>query len=157
MKKAEDVMNRRVIYFSPENTILEISQKFAEYNISGAPIVEGRRVVGIISNSDIIKFVNERLHKDLEEVSAHTSSMILHLSKLIFGNSKMKKELESVMNTKVGDIMVRNVKFVAPETEISEVIEIMTKHGINRLPVVDNGKLVGIIARDDLIKAFLVE
>ncbi len=157
MKNAGDFMNKRVIYFSPDNTILEISEKFSEYNISGAPIVEGGRVVGLVSNSDVIKFINERLYKDISELSSTTSSFILNLSKAVFGDKKFKDEVDKIMGTKVREVMKKEVKFVSSEADIAEVVEIMTKMKINRLPVVDNGELVGIIARDDVIRAFLAE
>jgi CBS domain-containing protein len=151
--KAEDIMNKRVIYFSPENTILEISKKFAEYNISGAPIVENKKVVGIICNSDIIKFINENVYKDATEINSTTSSIIINLLHTYDKKIKFKKEVEKILNTKVRDIMIKDVKLVKPETDFLEVVEIMIKHGINRIPVIDdNGEIVGIITRDDVIK-----
>ncbi len=153
MKKVGEFMNKRVIYFSPKNTIMEISRKFSEYGISGAPIVDSGRLVGIVTNSDIVRFVNQKLYKDATEVNSKTSSLLVNLSgSIVEGN--FKKRIDDLMGTAVGDIMTRDVKHVSPDSSLEEAVSVMIDGGVNRLPVVDKGKLVGIVARNDVIRAF---
>ncbi len=156
MKRARDIMNKRVVYFSPADTILHVSKCLAEYNISGAPIVENGRLAGIISNTDIIKFVNRKLSRP-ETGNSQGINIMAYLSNAVSGDKNMKGELRKAMDAKVGEIMTKDVKYVDADSDISEVTELITRLGINRLPVVDRGKLVGIITRDDLLKAFLAE
>lgn len=154
MKKVRDFMNKRVIYFSPKNTLLEITKSFAEYHISGAPIVENGKLVGVISKSDIVRFVNEKLYKRGTEVNSTTSSLILNIAKSLGMDGKKKKDIDKVLDTNVGAIMIHDVIYVTPDTDTSKVVELMVDKGINRIPVLEGGKLVGIVARDDLIRSF---
>jgi CBS domain-containing protein len=67
----------------------------------------------------------------------------------------MRKELKNIGKVKVGDVMNKHVVCVSPETSLPEVAEIMDKYDIHRVPVVENGKLVGIISRSDLIRSLI--
>jgi CBS domain-containing protein len=66
-----------------------------------------------------------------------------------------EKELEKISSYKVKDVMTKNVVSASPSMTVIEVAELIEKHDVNRLPIVENGKLVGIVARADLIKAII--
>ncbi|MFH1623163.1 MAG: CBS domain-containing protein [Candidatus Aenigmatarchaeota archaeon] len=161
MKKVRDFMNRRVVYFTPEDSIFDAAKVFSRKRISGAPVVANkrtRRVVGVVSESDLVKFMGRSLYKR-EKVSAATctsmSLIIFGLMKL--GNAQLttRKELERMMKVRIKDVMSGDVISVQPDESIFDAAEKMDEHDVNRLPVVSGGRLVGIIARSDLVKALV--
>jgi CBS-domain-containing membrane protein len=134
-----DAMTKRVVTVAPDADIHEAAQILSEHKISGMPVVdEGRRVIGVISQADILVLAG--MHKE------HTFKDIL------------RKILGEPMPTgKTGDA-VKDVMSFPPITskaddELGEVAQILDERRIKRLPVVDDeGKLIGIIARADIIR-----
>ena len=156
MKKVKDFMNKEVVYFSPEDSIFDAAKIFAELNISGAPVVENEKVVGIISVSDIIKFIDIKLGTLPRIDTPGVSSLLLTIAKLEKHNLDFKKEIKKITKTKIKHVMTKNVITVSPSASLVEVAEIMEKKDVNRLPVIARGKLVGIVTRADLIRALIV-
>ena len=70
-------------------------------------------------------------------------------------NSDFKKELKKITATKIKDVMTKEVIVISSSQTIIDVAELMEKHDVNRLPVVDDGKIVGIVARADIIKSLI--
>jgi len=154
MKKVRDFMNCNVICLSPEDSIFDAAKIFSEKNISGAPVVKDGKIVGVLSISDIIRFVSMKLQK--------TETPLPSLSLLIFEFIKsskdyltFKREMKKISKIKVKDVMSTKVVCISPEASIIEAASLMEKNDVNRLPVVENDKLVGIIAREDLVKALI--
>ncbi len=159
MKKVRDFMNPKVIYFSPEDSIFEVAKVFSEKDISGAPVVKDNKVVGVISISDIVRFMGLKLEhsKSIIDNPLSLSMAILNLIKLGKDYLSFKKELEKISSTKVEDVMSKKVISIDPDASLIEAATLMAKNDVNRLPVIDKeGKLVGIIAREDLVRSLLV-
>jgi len=155
MKTVKDFMNKNVIYLSPEDTIFDAAKKLSQSNIAGAPVVENDKLVGVISTSDIIKFIDIKIGKLPRIDSPGLSTLLfalIHIQKI---RSDFKDELKKISATKIRDLMTKNVITVSPSASLVEVAELIEKHDVNRLPVVSEGKLVGIVARADLIKALI--
>jgi CBS domain-containing protein len=155
MKTVKDFMNRNVIYLSPDDTIFEAAKILSQCNIAGAPIVDKDKVVGVISISDIIKFVDIKLGVLPKIDTPGLSSLLLALVQMQKMHHDFQKELQKITSSKIRQVMSKAVITVSPSTTLVEAAEIMEKHDINRLPVVSEGKLVGIVARADLIKALV--
>jgi len=102
---------------TPNATVKDAAQIMHNVNVGSVPVVENNRLVGIVTDRDIV------------------------LRTIAKGQDP---------NTKVCDIMSRNVKTITPDTEVHEAAEIMAQKQIRRLPVVDNGNLVGIVSIGDL-------
>ncbi|RLA85506.1 MAG: histidine kinase [Deltaproteobacteria bacterium] len=129
--KVCDIMNKNVITCNPREKISIILYKLKTFNISGMPVVVKGRLEGIITRTDIIDYLTMGL--EVTEID--------------------KEELLSKYNTPVDAIMKRDVITVLPGTPIEEAAKIMIEHNINMLPVVQEGKLIGILTRGDIIKA----
>lgn len=162
MKKVKDFMSRRVAYLKPSDTIFKAAKVFCKRGISGAPVVDSartKRVIGVISESDIVKFMGTNVCNTKAMAGDFTyqslSLLFLHFLRMGKNHLGFKKELGRISKTKIKDVMSKRVVFASPEESVFDAAEKMDSHDVNRLPVVKNGRLVGIIARADLIKALV--
>jgi CBS domain-containing protein len=155
MKTVREFMNKDVVYVSPDDTIFDVAKLLSQLNIAGAPVVEKEKIVGIISISDIIKFIDIKLGVLPKINTPGLSSLLLALVQMQKIHMDFKKEIEKITKFKVKEVMSKNVITISPKMTLLEVAEIIEKHDFNRFPVVENGKLVGIVARADLIKALI--
>ncbi len=154
MKLVKDYMRKKVVTFKPNDSIFKVAKGLSKYHISGVPVVKGRKVVGIISESDIIKYMDLKLPEDEVRMEEPHLLSILILS-LVKDHLEFKKELEKMAKIKVKDLMSKDVVSIEPDENIVEAATVMEKNHIDRLPVLDRNKLVGIIARADLIRALI--
>lgn len=128
---AADIMAKKPIVVRVEDPLSYVVRLFADKKISGAPVVHGNNFVGIISESDIIKFIGV---KDLLSIDS-------------FGLKKLSE-------FKVSEAMHRRPIFVNEYTKLSEAADLMNKHDITRLPVLnDRREIVGIVSRSDIVRA----
>lgn len=159
MKKVKDFMNRNVIFFKPDDSIFDVAKTFSEKNISGAPVIQKEKLVGMISASDIVKFMSMKLAGSLlfpSNLIQHSLSlMLLNFLKVGKDHLGFKKELKKISRTEVRHIMSKKVITIGPEGKLYEVASLMHRHDINRLPVVEKGKVIGIVAREDLVRALV--
>lgn len=148
--KVRDVMNARPIAVQATDTVGDASKAMRANKISGMPVLDGKRVVGVVSESDILKLlsVNE------EEGSLWLPSPF-EIFEIPFRDlvrwERMQAGIENISQKKVKEVMSRSVHEIGPDDTVEEAASIMTSHRVNRLPVVENGKLVGIITRGDII------
>jgi len=155
MKEVKEFMNKDVIFLSPDDTIFEAAKLLAQLDIAGAPVVKNDKIVGILSISDIIKFIDIKLGKLPNIDNPGLSSFLLALLQMKKIHSDFEKELDKITKSTVKEVMTKNVIKVSPSSTLIEAAELMEKHNVNRLPVVSDGKLVGIVARADLIRALI--
>jgi len=147
----KDIMSKNVITISPEDSISDAIEKMAKNNISGLIVVDGEKVVGVISESDVLKVFKSEM-PEIEVSTNPTLSIFLILEKGVEMISEMKK----IGKLKVKDLMSKKVFYVRPEDTILEAARIMSKKDVRRLPVIDeNDKLVGVISRTDILKALV--
>ncbi len=156
MKQVREFMNKSVVSFSPDDTIFNTAKKLSQCNIAGAPVVDKGNIIGIISISDIIRFIDIKIGKLPKITTPGLSSLFLVLFQMKKSCKDFEKEIKKLSCFKIRDVMTKNVVLASPSMSVIEVAELMEKHDVNRLPVVENGKLVGIIARADLIKAIII-
>lgn len=142
---ASDIMSKDVLTIKPDTTIEEIAHIMAEKNIGGLPVVDGDgMLVGIVTQKDM-------LYKDIEP---RFPAVVEILGSMIFlaGIRQYREDFRKLVATKAEDIMTRDVLTVSEDTDIKRIAEIMVDKNINRVPVIRDGKLVGIIARGDIVR-----
>ena len=144
--KVKDLMTKNVISVKPDESLGDVVVKFMENKISGAPVLDSEELVGVISKADILKQLSTAgsMHELLVAVSG-----LWEKNKKNNNMDYLKKVSERV----VSDVMSRHVVTVDPESSIERAARLMVNRNINRLPVVENKKLLGIVARGDLVKA----
>ena len=155
MKKVKDFMNKKVIHISPDETIFNAAKRLSKSKIAGAPVIEKNKIVGVISISDIVRFIDIKLGRLPKIDTPGISTLVFALIKMEKLRQDFKKEMSKITSFKVREVMTKNVITISPSMSLVEVAEMMEKHDVNRLPVVCRGKLVGIVARADVIKALI--
>jgi CBS domain-containing protein len=142
---AKEIMNRNVITVPEDATIEELAATLTENHISGAPVVnkEGK-MVGIVTDADLI-------HK---ETNPRTPGFFDILGSIIYisGMARFRDDFKKLAATKTSEIMTSNVITVSGEASIEEVATLMVDHGIKRVPVLENGAIIGIIGMADIVK-----
>lgn len=156
MITVKEAMQKDVIKFKDVDTISYVANVLREKKISGAPIVDDdNKIMGIVSEGDIMRLievhspnVNLILPAPLDLIELPVR-MRLELDELAEGVAKAGSVL-------VGEIMTKEVFMAKEDVSISDAAQLMDRHNVNRLPVVDeNDKLVGIITRGDIIGALV--
>ncbi len=129
--KVHEIMNRSVTTCHPNESLSVIINKFKLFKISGMPVAEKKRPVGMITYRDIYDYLPppEEICKEDPEV------------------------LSKKFATPVKEIMTKEVVACSPATPVDEAARLMVEHHVNRLPVVDRDRIVGIVTRWDIIKA----
>ncbi len=140
-------MTKKVIYVSPEDEINKVSTILTENRIHGVPVMEGEKIVGIITETDFFtkSFPNFYLpsYVDFLKNAEFVDS---------FGGEN-KKKVKEIISAQAKDIMTSPCITIVPDTEINKVIDLMRVRQFVTLPVADNeGKLVGIITTVDILK-----
>ncbi len=149
MLKARDIMKREVITVSPETTVEELGRIFIGKGISGAPVVNAEGdLAGIVTENDLIS-KNSRLH----------IPTILRLfdAFIPLGTSKLELEIKKMTASTVGEVCTKKVVTIGEETGVDEIATIMDEKKIHLLPVVRQGKVIGIVGKKDLIRGIAGE
>jgi CBS domain-containing protein len=152
---ARDVMRGYVVTADSSETIADVASKLAKHGISGLPVVNSEdELVGMISESDIIKhftyLVTESSGRKLLSSLAQSLDLLAELCKK--DHERGEKVFTSLKETLVSDVMTTRIVAAEPEDTIQKVAELMTKNNVQRVPVVEEGKLVGIVGRADVVK-----
>jgi CBS domain-containing protein len=152
---ARDVMRGYVVTADESETVGDVASKLAKHRISGLPVVNSEdELVGMISESDIIRcftsLVTESSGRKLLSSLAQSLDLLSELCKK--DHDIGEKVFTGLKETLVSDVMTTNVVAAEPEDTIQKVAELMTRNNVNRVPVVEQGKLVGIVGRADVVK-----
>lgn len=123
----EDYMSRKLVTFSPEQSILEVMESFAKHRISGGPVMDDNGfLVGIISEADCMKQISESRYFN-----------------------------QPILDKSVERFMTKNVETIPHDMSIFDAAGIFDRHNRRRLPVMKDGLLVGQISRKDIVIAAL--
>lgn len=138
-----DVMVAPVITVKPSTTVKEVAELFLNKRISAAPVIDSQgELVGIVSEGDL-------LHRVEAGTERHRSSWLMGF----IGSDTLAAEYVKSHGRKVSDVMTRKVITASPQTPLYEVATLMEKNAIKRVPILENGQLVGIVSRANLVQA----
>ncbi len=145
MPTAKDIMTKTVITVKKDTAISELSDLFISYNVNGIPVVDDdEKVIGIVTQGDLIE----------QNKNLHIPTVITLFDAVLFLESEKKFEadIKKLAGNKVEDIYSAKAITVSVDAKIGEIATIMAENGVHTLPVLDNGKLVGVIGKLDLIR-----
>jgi CBS domain-containing protein len=152
---AADLMTSKVVTLTAEMTLKEMDAVLVKRGVSGAPVVEMRRLVGVASQADVVRALWEGQQEATKIAAYHSSPFPIPIPALEKIARDGQQISERMMQSKVRDIMTKDPLVAHPEDPIDEVAARMVGDQIHRLPVTDreSGDLVGIISALDLVRA----
>jgi len=148
MTKAKDIMTKNPITVSPETDITEAARVLLEKRINGMPVMNNRGdLVGIICQSDLVTLQKK---VRLPSVFALLDSFIP-----VRSTKTIDKEMSKIAAATVADAMTAKPITISPETGLEEIATLMVEKNFHTLPVVEGGKLVGVVGKEDVISTLM--
>ncbi|MDP3741318.1 MAG: CBS domain-containing protein [bacterium] len=147
MIKVKDIMTKQVITCQAQTAIKEAARLMRLNSLTGLPVLAEDKLVGIVTEADLVKL----------EGPLHIPTFLGVLGSLIYldnpvGGDEIQKQLETLSATTVDKLMTADVVTITSEATVQDAAELFLHHQGNPIPVVDSGKLVGIISRADIVK-----
>jgi len=140
--KIRQVMKKRVITVKTGDTLEKIAKMLFDHDISGVLVLNGeKKLVGLISEKDIYR----QIYPNPRDFNSNPELFLDH--------EEMEEKVKEVRNLKAEDFMRHNVVVLGSEDPIMKAGALMLAHGVNRLPVMDGDKIVGIVSRRDIYRA----
>src|SRR4051812_41071897 len=128
--RAHQIMTRDVITVTAATTVVEAAAKMLAYHISGLPVVEAGKLIGSVSEGDFLR------RAEIGTQRQHPSWL-----QLLIGPGRAGADFVRERGRKVGEVMTRDPLTVSPEATLGEVVELMEKKHVKRLPVLRDGVL----------------
>jgi CBS domain-containing protein len=139
---ASDVMTREIISVRPDTTVAEAIRMMLDNRISGLPVIdEAGRLVGILTEGDLLR-------RGETGTERHRPRWL----EILIGPGRLAEEYVRTHGRKIGEVMTRDPVSVTPDTSLKEIVELMERRRIKRVPVLDGEAPVGIISRADLLR-----
>lgn len=148
MITARDIMTTELITLTPDMDFTSAARVLLDNHINGAPVVDGNgRLVGILCQSDLVA-----QHKPLP-----TPTLITLLDSFVrlTPTKELEKQARKIAAMTVDEAMTPNPITVKPDTSIEAIAGLMVDSGLHTLPVVDEGRLAGIIGKEDVLRTLL--
>lgn len=150
MQTVADIMTRDVITVKRETTIRELANIFETRHVGSLPVVDDAgNLVGIVSASDLVE----------QGRNLHIPTVISLFDWVIplGGERSLERDLQKITAQTVGEVCSTDVVTISPGDPVSTAADIMSTHKLHALPVVEGGKLVGIVARIDIIRNLIAK
>jgi CBS-domain-containing membrane protein len=141
--KARDVMTWGVNSIEADAPVMRAAQVMLQHKISGLPVVDARgKLVGIVTEGDFLRRgeIGTQRHRP-------------RWLEFLIGPGRLAAEYVRACGRKVSEIMTPNPHTITEDTSLDKIVELMERHRIKRLPVVEDGKLVGLVSRANLMHA----
>jgi CBS domain-containing protein len=143
--KAEDVMTRDVVSIDPDSTVLQAARLMLQHHISGLPVIDkSGSLVGVLSEGD---FLRRR--------ETHTERRRSRWLEFLMGPGRIAAEYTHSHGSKVSEVMTAEVQTVSEVTPIEDIVELMERRRIKRVPVLCGSEVVGIVTRSNLMHAMV--
>lgn len=145
--KVKDIMTKDVVTIQADMPMTDAANLLVTRGFTGAPVVDQGNVVGIVTEADFLT----------RDGAVHLPTflqMVTQFKVYKKDEERFKEEFQKFLHTKVRDIMTANVITVGPETTVEETAKLFASKHVNPIPVVHEGKLVGIISRSDIVRIF---
>ncbi len=126
--RVADYMTRAVLTVTPDTPVRELERRFTEHDFNGFPVLAGGTIVGVVTKFDVLKA-------------------------FIFTPQTVVPRYEELSGRAAAEIMTRDVLTFTPETPLTRVLQALVDSRVKSFPVLEKDRLVGIIAREDVMRA----
>ena len=144
-----EVMTTEVLTFRPEDTVQEAYTSLVARDVDGAPVVdEDGHVIGMLSTGDLL----------VQETNLHYPTVVSLFGaylELPSSHRRFEEDLRKAVGANVADVMTEHVETCSPDDTLERAATLMHEHDVSRLPVTEDGRLVGLVARGDILRAVM--
>ena len=141
--QAKDIMSSPVVSIAPDATVLQAVQTMLQRRISGLPVIDkDGRLVGIATEGDLLR-----------RVETGTQRRRPRWLEFLLGPGRLADEYTRTHGRKVNDVMTPDPLSVAEDAALEEIVKLMEKHQIKRVPVLRGEQVIGIVTRANLLHA----
>lgn len=144
--KVRDFMTTNVVTVSPETTAQEVAELLSKYTFGAAPVVDHEgNVVGVISDSDLVS----------QDIKIEFPTYFKFVDGYVMAPGRLRdfeEQLERATKKTAEGLMSAPALTIGPDQDLREAATLMMKHHIDQLPVVEQGSLVGIVSKGDIVK-----
>jgi len=154
MTTVNELMSGEVVTVTPRCSVPELERTLANADVSGVPVVDGGRLVGVVSARDVLRRIGAA-HSEAELVPDYYTDLsgFAHAGAAAAAREAIGASVgERVDHLTVADLMSPAVISVAPETDITVAARLMVERGVHRLPVVAGDRLLGLVTSLDLLR-----
>jgi len=144
--KAKDIMATKVVTISPDDTVSTLAKLLNENRITGVPVVENNKIVGVISGTDVIKrcdYVSKELARFEDEAEYDPFDGCIHVHRYY---------TEELFNMKIRNLMSTPAYTMSPEDDIKDICKLMADKRVHRVTIAVDNEVVGLIATMDIVK-----
>jgi CBS domain-containing protein len=181
MLRLRDIMTRKVVTLAPQMTLREAMEILTAQHVSGAPVVSGQKVVGVISAGDLLSFAaapprdeerraepsladdweesadwdpGSELGDDDDSHSYFTEMWDEHTEDATdVIETQGESSSDALSNYLVEDVMSKTIRWLSPDADVRSAADMMREYGVHRVLVVNRGRLVGLVSSIDIAKA----
>lgn len=146
MLKATDIMSTTVHTVTLDTKVDDLARRFVETGVSTMPVLDADgRLVGIVSETDLVE----------QDRPLHIPTVIALFDWVVYLESEknFRDEVKRVTARTVGEICTREVVSCGPVATVAEIAEMMTEKKVHLVPVVESGKILGVVGRHDIIRS----
>jgi CBS domain-containing protein len=146
--RVSEIMDRELVTASPEDDVGTVIKLLREQELPGVPVVDqGDRLVGIVTEGDLV------LRED--DADLHLPHFFELFGGIVFLEplEHLEQKLRKAFATKVEDMMTTDVLTITPDASVHEAARLISRSGHNRLPVTEDGRLVGVVTRVHCLEA----
>lgn len=149
MLTAKDIMTTDCITLTPETEIAAAVKTLIEKKINGAPVLDGDEVVGVLCQADLVA--------QQKKVTLPSFFTLLDGVFPLSSHEDLEKEMTKISALTVSEAMTAAPTFITSDTAIEDIATMMANEKLYTLPVLDDGKLVGVVGKEDVLKTLLQE
>ncbi|HKX18766.1 MAG TPA: CBS domain-containing protein [bacterium] len=144
--RARELMSTPVVTIRPEASLKELAELMIAHQVSGVPVVDrGGGLAGVVSESDVMEKIEGAAVEDAER---GMTRLLTVMSKALDGSSKPTART-------VADLMTARVVTAGPDATVQQLVHLMITYDVNRIPIVETGRLVGIVTRADILRTMV--
>lgn len=146
MLKARDIMTREVHTVSMETSVDALARLFVDTGVSAMPVVDAQgKLEGIVTETDLVA----------QDQPLHIPTVVSLFDWVVYLESETRfaEQVKKMTARKVREICTSEVATCSPDTPVAQIVSLMLEHGVHMVPVVEEGKLAGVVARLDIIRS----
>jgi CBS domain-containing protein len=143
---ARDIMTPDPITTGPTVSVTEAAHLMATRHVGALPVIDGGKMVGLVTEGDLI----------MQDAKVHFPTYLSLLGGYIFApgaSDRFESALRKAVGATVGDVMTTEPITVTPEALVSDVATLLVERDIARVPVVEGGRVVGIVSKSDIVRS----